>query len=151
MVEEKEIQQSVGTLELYRAQLDALSRQAELIDMSRAEHTRALETLRSIKDAKKGSEILVPIGASSFVFAKIDSNKKAIVGLGSGVSVEEDIESAIERIERMLKDIEGAEAKVAAAISRVERDASALTQKVQGMYDELQHQEAHEHHEGKNE
>jgi len=142
MVSERELQQSVGTLELYRAQLDALSKQAELFEMSHQEHNRALETLKAIKESKEGSEILVPIGASSFIFAKLKSNKRAIVGIGSGISVEEDIETAIEHIERLVKDIEGAEAKINETISKIEREATALTRKVQDMYKELQEEEA---------
>ncbi|MFQ5553317.1 MAG: hypothetical protein ACE5EW_06330, partial [Thermoplasmata archaeon] len=71
MAEEVGLQQAVAALENTRAQLDALTRQEEALRYSLQEYTRARDTMAEYKDAPVGTEILVPIGANSFLFAQI--------------------------------------------------------------------------------
>ena len=96
---EQELRQAMSALEVYRLQLQSIAENMQLIQISIEEMTRARETLAQYKDAGEGSEILVPVGGNSFVFAKVASSDKAVVGIGTGISVEKDMGEAVQTME----------------------------------------------------
>lgn len=138
LTSEKELQQAVATLELYKLQLDNYLRKQELIRLSLEEFIRARETLNSYKNENEGANILLPIGANSFLFAKAASPDKTISSIGSGISVEEPIDKAIEKFDKRIDEIRAADKAVAEKISKLERDAMTLTNAIQSKYTKLQ-------------
>lgn len=135
---ERELQQSLATLDLYRAQLESLVEQQLLVQMSMEEHARAKATLTSFATTEEGSEILVPVGGNSFVFAKVGSNSKAIVGIGSGVSVERPLEEAVKIIDARLEELVETFKKLGERRASVESQSSQLSQAVQQEYQKMQ-------------
>jgi prefoldin alpha subunit len=63
-------------------------------------------TLESLGKNEVGSELLVPIGGSSYIKAKLDDPDKVIVGMGAGVSVERTSQEAKEIVKKRLEGIE---------------------------------------------
>jgi prefoldin alpha subunit len=63
-------------------------------------------TLESLEKNKVGSELLVPIGGSSYIKAKLDDPDKVVVGMGAGVSVEKTSEEAKGIVKKRLEGIE---------------------------------------------
>lgn len=125
-MEEKDLRQAMLVLESYKNQLDALGRQINLLQTSLEESVRAMETLKSFKEAKEGDEILVPIGASIFVTAKVTDCKNAVVGIGSKVSVDKElgeaenfIGSVVVELRESLKKVNGSYAEVNAAATNL--------------------------------
>ncbi len=135
---EEEIKQALSTLDLMRAQAESLAEQQQLIQYSLEEYTRAKETLSKWKDAKKGEEILVPIGGNSFVFAKVEFNSKALVGIGSGVTVEKPVVEAIATLDGRINEMVEALKKINDSLTILETRSANLTRQVQGEYDKLQ-------------
>jgi prefoldin alpha subunit len=103
-----ELQSAVAEYETLRAQLEALAQQNELLRMSLEEHMRDKETMTRFQHGGEGAEILVPIGANSFLFAQIKDPDRAIIGIGSDLTVEEDMGTAVNRLEGQIKEIESA-------------------------------------------
>ena len=58
-----ELRQALATLDAYKVQLDALTQQSQILQMTFEEATRAKETMAAIRDAKEGDEIMIPVGA----------------------------------------------------------------------------------------
>jgi len=135
------MKQALSTLELYRAQAESLAEQQQLIQMSLDEHTRARETLTRWKNAEPGAEILVPVGGNSFVFAQVAVNDKALVGVGSGVTIERPLGEAVTTIEARISEMVEASKKIAENLGVLESRSSNLTQMVQAEYDRLQQQQ----------
>lgn len=71
---EQELRQAMSTLEIFRAQLESIGQNQQLIQISLEELGRARETLAQYQRSKEGDELLVPIGGNSFVFAKVATN-----------------------------------------------------------------------------
>jgi len=63
-------------------------------------------TLESLEKNEVGSELLVPIGGSSYIKAKLDDPDKVVVGMGAGVSVEKTSQEAKEIVKKRLEGIE---------------------------------------------
>ncbi|NLK25429.1 MAG: prefoldin subunit alpha [Euryarchaeota archaeon] len=128
---EQELRQAMSALEVYRLQLQSIAENMQLIQISIEEMTRARETLAQYKDAGEGSEILVPVGGNSFVFAKVASSDKAVVGIGTGISVEKDMGEAVQTMEERCKELAESMKKLAERRSALEAQATQLSQTVQ--------------------
>lgn len=135
---EQEIKQALATLEMYRAQAESLAEQQQIISFSMEEYSRARDTLGKWKDAAEDAELLVPIGGNSFVFAKMANNRKVLVGVGSGVTVERPVEDAVKTLEGRINELAEAAKKIADSLSMLETRSSQLTQLVQAEYGRLQ-------------
>ncbi len=133
---EEEIQKSLVDMESYRGQLEGLGRQDELLRASLEEHMRARETMKNYKEGKE-KEILVPIGANSFLFAKVADPSKAIVGIGANLTVEEPIDRAIEKLDKRIEMIENTDRKIMERIAEINEKATILSQEIQRAYEEL--------------
>ena len=93
--------------EQYRIQAESTKKNLELIEQNLAEFKIAKESLEEIRK-KDVREILVPLGARSFIRAELSSPDNIIVNVGSGVAVEKSISKAIEDIEHDIKELEKA-------------------------------------------
>lgn len=137
---EQELRQAMATLDLFRAQLESIAENMQLIQVSLEELARARETLAQYKGAGEDSEILVPIGGNSFVFAKVASNSKAIVGIGTGVSVEKSMDEAIQTMESRADELVETMKKLSERRNVLEAQATQLSQAVQQEMQALQQQ-----------
>lgn len=134
----EDFQRVAAEYELLRSQLENLAQQNDLLTMSLEEHMRAKETMSRFQKGGKGSEILIPIGAGSFLFAEIKEPDKAIVGIGSDLTVEEDMESAVKRLETKIEDLNTALKSLAGKIVEVSQKAEAKGEAVRTLYAQAQ-------------
>jgi prefoldin alpha subunit len=133
MSEEKaqQLMQKMQMLETYF--VDLSQREGTLYGVLR-EATAAIESIRSLSQ-KSDSEALVPVGMGTFVKAKIASNDKFILNIGSGISLEKDSTSAINYLEARIKEIEMAiqdnSAKKHDAAAQLEQGKNQINQLMQ--------------------
>jgi prefoldin alpha subunit len=130
----------MAVLQQYQAQLEAYARQEEVLRVTLEEFVRARETMARYQQADKGAEVLVPIGANSFVYAEVGNPDRVIVGIGSNVSVEEGIPTALEKLEARIKDIEGAREGTLQRLVELQAKAEEQGRVVEGLYAKLQSQ-----------
>lgn len=135
---EQELRQAMTALELFKAQLESIAENQQLIQLSLEELGRAHETLAQYRKATEGDELLVPIGGNSFVFAKVASNSKAIVGIGTGVSVEKSMDEAITTMDDRAKELMETMKKLTDRRMALEEQANQLSQAVQQEVQALQ-------------
>ena len=135
---DNELRQALSVLEAYKGQLDALTGQAQLFQMSLEETMRARETLRALISAKKGDEVLIPIGAATFVPMIVTGDPKAVVGVGARISVGKSLEDAITFMDSNIEEIEAAMKKATEAINSVDNEARKLSAAVQQEYQRRQ-------------
>jgi len=140
-MEDGEFRQAMAVLESYNLQLETISRQVRLLQVSLEETTRARESLKALNDAKEGDEILIPVGASSFVPVRVTGEKKALVNIGNRISAEKSIDEAIVFIETNGKELSEALKNAVAALEEIEARASELTAAIQNEYQNRQDSE----------
>ena len=127
---EAELRQAMSTLEIFRAQLESINQNQQLVQMSLEELGRAKETLVQYQKASEGDELLVPVGGNSFVFAKVATNAKAIVGIGTGVSVEKSMDEAIKTMDDRATELIDSMKKLTDRRMAIEEQAATLSQAV---------------------
>jgi len=137
-MEDGELRQAMAVLESYNLQLETLSRQVRLLQASLEETTRARESLKALSKANEGDEILIPVGASTFVPVKVSGEKKAIINIGNRLSAEKDIDEAVGYMEVNGKEISEALKGAINTLEEIERRTSELTIAVQNEYQNRQ-------------
>jgi prefoldin alpha subunit len=137
---EEELQKQITMLEVARNRIEAFGREAELIATAIRDHSRAADTLEAIKSmpAKKPSQVLVPVGAGVFMYAKPDSTNTVLMNIGNGINAEFSIKDALDKVNANVKDLQEKEKKVVTELTRLEDQAEALTRQAQGMYEQMQ-------------
>lgn len=138
MPSEQQVRDTYMMLESAKAQVEGLVRQQELIQLAVEEHVRARETIKQITKGVADDEILVPLGADSYIHARISNNKDAIVGVGSGVSIRRSPEAAEKILDSKIDDLSRAFKSIADKAAQTEALIQELTEKVQSQYDLLQ-------------
>lgn len=133
-MKDEELRQALAVLDAYKAQLDSLSSQLQLLQMSLEEAVRARDTLKAFAAAKVGDEIMVPIGASSFVFAQVADTEKAVVGIGNRLSQERPLSDAVTYMDSNIEEIGEALKKATEAGAELENRARQLSAMIQQEY-----------------
>lgn len=85
---------------------EALQQRIGMVNAAITDLTYANATLDGIEKEKENSEMLVPIGGSSYVKVKLTDSNKIIVGMGAGVSVEKTLAEAKVTLKERLDDLE---------------------------------------------
>ena len=137
-VEDNELRQAIAVMESYKERVDALSRQVQVLRVSLDEVTMASDAIKAFRDAKDGDEILVPVGAMSFIPVKVTGNRNVVVGVGSNVSVEKDVADSIEYMDANGAEINEALKKTVEALNEAQNALSELSAAIQHEYSNRQ-------------
>ncbi len=85
---------------------EAMQSRMNMVNTVMADLTYANMTLEGLEKEKENSDLLVPIGGSSYIKTKLANLDKVIVGMGAGVSVEKTFPEAKEIVKKRLEDLE---------------------------------------------
>jgi len=134
---EQELRQALSALEVYKAQLESILEQQQLVQVSVEEYGRAKATLTDYKNAAEGDEVLMPIGGSSFVRAKVVNGNKVLIGVGSGITVEKDVGDAMQVIDTRMQEMLDAMKKLNESRQVIEMKSNQLSQMIQAEYESM--------------
>jgi len=138
LASEQKLREDYSMLETAKAQLDALIKQQQLIQLAIEEHVRARETIKSVAKGAPGDELLIPLGADSYIHAKVSNNRDAVVGVGSGVSIKRSPEDTEKILDGKIDDLSRAFKTVGERAAQTEALVQDLSEKVQEQVDLLQ-------------
>jgi prefoldin alpha subunit len=85
---------------------EALQQRISMVNAAITDLTYANATLDGIEKEKENTEMLVPIGGSSYVKVKLADPNTIIVGLGAGVSSEKTLAEAKVTLKERLDELE---------------------------------------------
>ena len=134
-MDDNELRQAMATMESYKERAEALTRQVQVLRVSLEEVTMAADALKAFQNAKEGDEIMVPIGASSFITVKVTSNRNVVVDIGSSISVEKEVDDAINYMEGNGAEISEALKKTADALNETQQTLNNLASAIQANYE----------------
>ena len=109
---------------------DALQQRISMVNAALTDINYANMTLDGIEQEKENSEMLIPIGGSSYVKVKLADTNKVIIGMGSGVSVEKTLPEAKvtlkERLDELEKTMNSAQQQFSQVAERINSGRSRL-------------------------
>jgi prefoldin alpha subunit len=104
--DEEELRQLSVELRFYEQTAEALQSRINMVNAVITDLTYASMTLDVLEKEKENSELLVPIGGSSYIRAKFENPDKLIVGMGAGVSVEKTLLESREIIKKRQEELD---------------------------------------------
>ncbi len=140
MVNQQEFRQKVNRLQQLNSQVEAFQNQLDFIDELIEGHNQAKKTMEKYSEKEQGSQLLVPIGANSFIQSKVGDNDKVLIGLGADVSAEKEVNEAMDIVEERKKEFEDTKADLEEDFNEMKNQAQELEQEVRQEYQELQSQ-----------
>jgi prefoldin alpha subunit len=102
--DEEELRRLSVELRYLEQTAEALQSRLNMVNTVMTDLTYASMTLEGLEKEKENTELLVPIGGSSYVKAKLANSDNVVVGMGAGVSVEKTFPEAKELVKKRLED-----------------------------------------------
>ena len=128
--EEEELRKLSVEMRFFEQTAETLQQRISMMNAAMTDLTYASMTLEGIEKENEDAELLVPIGGSSYVKAKLANPDKVVVGLGSGVSVEKTLQEAKaivkERLDELQKTMVSAQQQFAQVADRINADRDRL-------------------------
>jgi prefoldin alpha subunit len=128
--EEEELNKLSIEMRFLEQTAETLQQRMGMINAAITDLTYANMTLEGIAKEKADAELLVPIGSSSYIKAKLANSDTVIVGMGAGVSVEKTLPEAKaivkERLEELKKTMTSAQQQYAQVAQRISSGRNQL-------------------------
>jgi len=103
---EEQIRRISVELQLLEQTAENMQSRLNLLNAAITDLTYAGMTLDGLEKEKQNVELLVPIGGSSYIKAKLDNIDRLIVGIGAGVSVEKTLPETKDVIKNRREELE---------------------------------------------
>lgn len=116
--------------EVLQSQLAQLDEQMTYLQAVTQEFQRARTTLETLAKAKKGEELLLPIGGGAYVRATLADEDRVISGLGAGISVEGPVSDALRRVDEQLAAARETSERLQQEMQRVLQQMQAVEARV---------------------
>jgi prefoldin alpha subunit len=128
--EEEELRRLSVQLRFLEQTAETLQSRIGMLNAAITDLTYANLTLDGVENEKENSELLVPIGGSSYVRVKLANPDQVVVGLGAGVSVEKTLPEAKallkERLDELEKSMQAAQQQFTQIAERINADRNRL-------------------------
>jgi prefoldin alpha subunit len=116
---EEQLRRLLVELQILQNTADVLQSRVNLLESGIMELRVAGMTLEELKKEKEGAPLLLPIGGDSFIRANLGNTSTIIVGIGADVSVEMELDKALEDIGTRLSESEKASLSAQEQFSQV--------------------------------
>jgi prefoldin alpha subunit len=141
---EEELRKLSVELRYLEQTAEAVQQRVNMVNTVITDLTYANMTLEGVEKEKEGTELLVPVGGSSYIKAKLSTTDKVIVGMGAGVSVEKTLPEAKELIKKRLADLEKSRMTLQQQFAQVADRISQGRQRFDSLVAELRQEKASE-------
>ncbi|MCI4355913.1 MAG: prefoldin subunit alpha [Thermoplasmata archaeon] len=132
-VTERQVQEDVARLDVYRNQLNSLLQQHQYLSASRAEHVRARTTLEGLERVAAGSELLIPVGGETYLRGSPAPTSKVLIGIGDGFVAEVERGQATELLAQRLTKIDQATGEIEGNVRTLEERIQILNQRLDAL------------------
>jgi prefoldin alpha subunit len=136
MTKDEEITRNLTLLEYYKQQLESIDIQLQYLQSTLADYQRAKLTVEQLNKLDENSEILIPIGAGTFVNGSLKNAANVLIGVGAGIIIEKPIGETVTKLEERIKRLQENLEKMASLGKKLQSDAEDLSQKTQKMMEE---------------
>ncbi len=139
---QQELSRLANEIELLQSQVNAHNQNLEILAVSLSETRQTLETLEQLKKTDVGREVLIPLGTGSFVKAILKQNDRVLIGVGSGFSVDKDVDEAKAVVDMRAQQLESVIKKTREAIEEISGRLDQSVPRWQQLYKELSESQA---------
>jgi len=127
LMKDEEVQAYLLQLEEFEKNMNALAAQQDFLRKSLEEHAKAQETLKNFTQIQQEAEILIPLGAGTFIPGYVKKSEHVIINVGADIFIDTTLENAIEMLDKRIKSLTEAAQKVVQQMNAIEREAGRIT------------------------
>jgi len=138
MAKDEEITRNLTLIEYYKQQLESIDLQLQYLQSTLADYQRAKLTVEQLHTVDENSEVLIPVGAGTFINGSLTNASNVLIGVGAGLVVEKTVDEAVVKLEERMKRIQENLEKMASLGQKIQCDAEELSHKTQQMMEETQ-------------
>jgi prefoldin alpha subunit len=138
MTKEEEITRNLTLIEYYKQQLESIDIQLQYLQSTLADYQRAKITVGQLNTVDDNSELLIPVGAGTFVNGSLKNTSNVLIGIGAGIVIEKTVDEAVIKLEERIKRIQENLEKMVSLGQKIQSDAEELSHKTQQMMEETQ-------------
>lgn len=131
---EMQFQQAAALVDFHQAQLEGLAGQVELISSNIVQFRSTEQTLAGLSKMEKDPEVLIPIGGDTIIRAQTTGGP-VLIGLGSGVVVEQELELAVETLNGRISELELSRTRLLETMAKIREIVQHEGIKMQSLYD----------------
>jgi prefoldin alpha subunit len=132
MSNEEEFRRLAVELRILEGTAESMQSRINFLNAAFAELSYAKMTLEGLEKEKINAPLFVPIGAGSYVKAKLGAVDNVVYGVGAGVAIEKTLKEAKEGIDNRMSDLEKArqslEQQLGQVLKRIQEDQDMLQQ-----------------------
>ncbi|MCS3922991.1 prefoldin subunit alpha [Methanosalsum natronophilum] len=115
----------------YKARVETLYQQINAVQSQIDECTSALNTINELKEINDELDTMVPIGAGSYLHAKLTKPDTVVVNIGAGISVEKTVENAIKTLNRRKDDLTKTVEQLQSSMNQLTKSIEEIENKFQ--------------------
>jgi len=138
MTKDEELAKYMTLIEQYKEQMNSLEIQSQYLQAAIADYNKAKITLEQLHDADKGTEILLPIGGSTYIDATVKNTSKVLFDIGGGIVTEKTSDDAIKKIDMRIEDLQKTQEKLLTMMQNLQNEATEVSAKAQKLLGEEQ-------------
>jgi len=131
MSKDEELSKYLTLIEQYKEQINSVEMQSSYIQAIINEYNKVKITLEQIVKIKKGSEVLLPLGGSTYIEANINDPSKVLFDIGAGIVTEKTSTNAINKIDERINDLQKTQEKLMTIMQNLQNEATEVSARAQ--------------------
>lgn len=116
---ETQLRQIITEMRMMEGTANILQSRLQQVLPAVSELRLAQKSLGDLKSVDSGTKLLVPIGGGAFINAEMGQIDNVIVGIGAGVSVEMQLDNAVNDVNTRLSEMEKAQGSIEEQLSQI--------------------------------
>lgn len=136
MTKEEELSKYIALIEHYKEQIGSLEMQFSYLQAAIADYTKAKMTVEQLSKTDEDSEILLPIGGSTFINATAKNTSKVLFDIGGGVVTEKTSDDAIKKIDNRIEHLQQTQEKISSMVQQLQAETAEASSKAQTLLSE---------------
>jgi len=116
---EEQLRRLIAELRMMQGSAEMLQQRLGLLRTASADLQVAESSLKALKEIEEGKPMLVPIGGGVLADARLGDLSKVIVSIGANISMEMDLDRAMEDVSSRLAEVEKASQSVQQQLQQI--------------------------------
>jgi len=138
MTKDEELTKYMALIEQYKEQMNTLEMQSQYLKAAIADYNKAKITIEQLSNTDTGTEILLPIGGSTYINAAAKNTSKLLFDIGGGIVTEKTSDDAIKKIDKRIEGLQKTQEKLIEAMQNLQNEATEVSAKAQKLLAEEQ-------------
>jgi len=136
MTKEQELAKIMSLIEYYKEQLQNTELQSQYLQAAITDYYKAQMTLEQMHNTEKDTDMLIPIGGSTYINVSSKDTSKVLFDIGSGFVAEKSVDDAIKKIGERIENLQKNMEKLIETSQKLQNEAAELSQQAQMMMSE---------------